>query len=100
MYRIKSYAYSYRLEGETEGWNHKGGIWNKKKYNWIEKQMKGESVKKLSMKKLNRVLMVTLSLAMALSTLTVFSSAKVSANSSSYRGLLTEVKSAVVDKNN
>lgn len=26
MYRIKSYAYSYRLEGETEGWNHKGGI--------------------------------------------------------------------------
>lgn len=52
------------------------------------------------MKKLNRVLMVTLSLAMALSTLTVFSSAKVSANSSSYRGLLTEVKSAVVDENN
>ena len=67
MYRIKSYAYSYRLEGETEGWNHKGGIWNKKKYNWIEEQMKGESVKKF--KQISSMLLAS---AMMLSTISAY----------------------------
>ena len=52
------------------------------------------------MKKLRNVLMGTLSLTMALSTLTIFYSVSALANASSYRGSLNEVKEAVVDRNN
>ena len=52
------------------------------------------------MKKLRNVLMGTLSLTMALSTLTIFNSVSALANASSYRGSLNEVKEAVVDRNN